>query len=160
MQKEESAVTIALDATDLDILKCLQDNARSTVKEIAEKVHLSTTPVHERIKRMEREGVIRQYTVLIDPAKVNKSLKVICYVSLKEHNKSIGTKFIKLINDWSEVLECYNISGNFDFMLKIAVANMDEYYHFHVHKLSQSELIANVQSIFVMGTVKEIQANL
>lgn len=155
-----TTIPFLLDSTDVSILRTLQRNARATVREIADEVHLSATPVHERIKRMEREGVIRQYTVLIDPAKVNKSLKVICYVSLKEHNKSIGTKFIKLINDWSEVLECYNISGNFDFMLKIAVANMDEYYHFHVHKLSQSELIANVQSIFVMGTVKEVQANL
>jgi DNA-binding Lrp family transcriptional regulator len=83
---------------------------------------------------------------------------VICYVSLREHNKSVGTKFIKLINEWSEVLECYNISGNFDFMLKIAVKDMDQYYHFHVHKLSQSELISNVQSMFVMGSVKEVQA--
>ena len=145
----------SLDETDLSILRVLQHNARATVREIAEEVHLSATPVHERIKRMEREGVIKQYTILIDPAKVNKSLKVICYVTLKEHNKSIGTKFIKLINEWNEVLECHNISGNFDFMLKIAVQNMDEYYHFHVHKLSQSELIANVQSMFVMGTLKE-----
>jgi len=144
-----------LDNTDIAILRVLQKNARATVREIAEEVNLSATPVHERIKKLEREGVIRQYTILIDPAKVNKSLKVICYVSLKEHNKSIGTKFIKLINEWNEVLECHNISGNFDFMLKIAVQNMDEYYHFHVHKLSQSELIANVQSMFVMGTIKE-----
>ncbi len=148
-----------LDETDISILRVLQENARATVREIAEEVHLSATPVHERIKRMEREGVIKQYTVLIDPAKVNKSLKVICYVTLKEHNKSIGTKFIKLINEWNEVLECHNISGNFDFMLKIAVQNMDEYYHFHVHKLSQSELIANVQSMFVMGTVKELNVS-
>jgi DNA-binding Lrp family transcriptional regulator len=155
-----TANPLLLDTTDISILRALQQNARATVREIADEVHLSATPVHERIKRLEREGVIRQYTVLIDPAKVNKSLKVICYVSLKEHNKSIGTKFIKLINEWTEVLECYNISGNFDFMLKIAVENMDEYYHFHVHKLSQSELIANVQSIFVMGTVKEVQANI
>ncbi|MFN9709895.1 MAG: Lrp/AsnC family transcriptional regulator [Bacteroidota bacterium] len=144
-----------LDNTDIAILRVLQKNARATVREIAEEVNLSATPVHERIKKLEREGVIRQYTILIDPAKVNKSLKVICYVSLKEHNKSIGTKFIKLINECNEVLECHNISGNFDFMLKIAVQNMDEYYHFHVHKLSQSELIANVQSMFVMGTIKE-----
>ena len=144
-----------LDNTDIAILRVLQKNARATVREIAEEVNLSATPVHERIKKLEREGVIRQYTILIDHAKVNKSLKVICYVSLKEHNKSIGTKFIKLINEWNEVLECHNISGNFDFMLKIAVQNMDEYYHFHVHKLSQSELIANVQSMFVMGTIKE-----
>jgi DNA-binding Lrp family transcriptional regulator len=150
--------TSLLDDTDLSILRVLQQNARATVREIAEEVHLSATPVHERIKRMERDGVIKRYTILIDPSKVHRSLKVICYVSLREHNKSVGTKFIKLINEWSEVLECYNISGNFDFMLKIAVKDMDQYYHFHVHKLSQSELISNVQSMFVMGSVKEVQA--
>ena len=155
-----TTTNILLDEIDIAILRVLQKNARATVREIAEEVNLSATPVHERIKRMEREGVIKQYTILIDPAKVNKSLKVICYVTLKEHNKSIGTKFIKLINEWNEVLECHNISGNFDFMLKIAVENMDEYYHFHVHKLSQSELIANVQSMFVMGTIKETHLNL
>jgi Lrp/AsnC family leucine-responsive transcriptional regulator len=149
---------IFFDSIDLSILRSLQKNARATVREIAEEVHLSATPVHERIKRMEREGIIQRYTIIIDASKINKSLKVICYVSLKEHNKTIGTKFIKLIHEWQEVLECYSISGNFDFMLKIAVANMDDYYHFHVHKLSQSELISNVQSMFVMGTVKEIQA--
>jgi Lrp/AsnC family leucine-responsive transcriptional regulator len=149
-----------IDVIDLSILRLLQKNSRATVREIAEEVHLSATPVHERIKRMEREGIIQQYTILINPSKIQKSLKVICYVTLKEHNKTIGTKFIKLINEWQEVLECYSISGNFDFMLKIAVDNMDDYYHFHVHKLSQSELIANVQSMFVMGTVKEVQANI
>jgi DNA-binding Lrp family transcriptional regulator len=147
---------ILLDDIDLSILRILQKNARATIREIAEEVHLSATPVHERIKRLEREEVIQQYTILINPSKVQRNLKVICYVSLKEHNKTIGAKFIKLINEWQEVLECYNISGNFDFMLKVAVENMDEYYHFHVYKLSQSELISNVQSMFVMGTLKEV----
>src|SRR6478672_7354468 len=108
-----------LDAIDLSILRLLQENARITVKEIAEKVHLSTTPVHERIKRLEQQQVIRQYATLLDPAKVKKGLMVICYVSLKEHSKNAGVKFIRSINELSEVIECYNISGEFDFMLKV-----------------------------------------
>jgi Lrp/AsnC family transcriptional regulator, leucine-responsive regulatory protein len=144
-----------LDEKDIAILKLLQQNAKATVKEIADTIHLSTTPVHERIKRMEQNGVIQQYATLLNPAKVKKSLMVVCYVSLKEHSKNAGTKFIKLINALPEVIECYNISGEFDFMLKVVAENMDSYYDFHVNKLSQSENIGNVQSVFVMGVIKQ-----
>ena len=78
-------------------LKLLQHNARITVKEISDKIHLSTTPVHERIKRMEEAGVIKQYATLVDHSKVKKGLMVICYVSLKQHSKNAGMKFIKTI---------------------------------------------------------------
>ncbi len=146
---------VVLDKTDLNILRLLQQNARMTVKEIADKVHLSTTPVHERIKWLESSGVIKQYAALIDQAKVKKGLMVICYVSLKAHSKTAGAKFIKQINELNEVIECYNISGEFDFMLKVVAENMDAYYDFHVNKLSQSENIGNVQSVFVMGVLKQ-----
>jgi len=144
-----------LDETDLKILRLLQENARITVKEISSHVHLSTTPVHERIRRMEEAAVIKQYATLLDPAKVKKGLMVICYVSLKEHSKNAGVKFIKAINDLPEVIECYNISGEFDFMLKVVAENMDTYYNFHVNKLSQMENMGNVQSVFVMGVIKQ-----
>lgn len=155
-QKEQTTTSNqTLDKTDLLILKLLQENAKSTVKEIAEKVHLSTTPVHERIKRMEQNGVIKQYATLVDHTKVKKGLMVICYVSLKEHSKNAGTKFIKSINALNEVIECYNISGEFDFMLKVVEENMDKYYDFHVNRLSQIENMGNVQSVFVMGVIKQ-----
>lgn len=150
--KEE---TPALDAIDLSLLKLLQQNARITVKELAEGVHLSTTPVHERIKRMENSGVIEQYVTLVNAAKVGRSLMVICYVSLRQHSKNAGDKFIKTILELNEVVECLTISGQFDFLLKVMVANMDAYYHFHVNKLSAIENVGNVQSVFVMGVVKQ-----
>ncbi len=155
-QKEETANMLpSLDKNDLAILKLLQQNARMTVKEISEKIHLSTTPVHERIKRLEQSGVIKQYAALVDHTKVKKGLMVICYVSLKEHNKNAGSKFIKAINELNEVVECYNISGEFDFMLKVVAENMDSYYDFHVNRLSQIENMGNVQSVFVMGIIKQ-----
>lgn len=155
-KKDESTIAnITLDEKDRAILKLLQYNARITVKEIADKVHLSTTPVHERIKRMEDAGIIKQYATLVDHTKVKKGLMVICYVSLRQHNKSAGTKFIKMIQEMNEVVECYNISGEFDFMLKVMAENMDDYYNFHVNKLSESENIGHVQSVFVMGVIKE-----
>jgi DNA-binding Lrp family transcriptional regulator len=156
IKKDESTVThIALDEKDRAILKLLQHNARITVKEISDKVHLSTTPVHERIKRMEDAGIIKQYATLVDHTKVKKGLMVICYVSLRQHNKNAGAKFIKMIQEMNEVVECYNISGEFDFMLKVMAENMDDYYNFHVNKLSESENIGHVQSVFVMGVIKQ-----
>ena len=155
VKKEESTTHVSLDQKNLAILKLLQHNARITVKEISDKVNLSTTPVYERIKWMEETGVIKQYATLIDPAKLNRRLMVIAYVSLKQHNKTAGSKFVKAINEMNEVLECYSISGEFDFMLKIVVEDMNAYYDFHVNRLSEMENIGNVQSVFVMGIVKE-----
>ena len=153
IKKDESTTQVSLDQKDIAILKLLQHNARVTVKEISDKVNLSTTPVYERIKWMEETGVIKQYATLVDPAKLNKRLMVIVYVSLKQHNKTAGSKFVKTINEMTEVLECYSISGEFDFMLKIVVEDMNAYYDFHVNRLSEIENIGNVQSVFVMGIV-------
>jgi Lrp/AsnC family leucine-responsive transcriptional regulator len=153
--KGQVPVNVELDSTDIRILKLLQENARATVKEIASKVNLSTTPVHDRIKRMEQNGVIKQYATLVDHAKVKKGLMVICYISLKEHNKTAGARFIKAINSLPEVVECYNISGSFDFMLKVVEENMDSYYDFHVNRLSLIENVGNIQSVFVMGVIKQ-----
>ena len=154
LQKDEMP---ALDQKDLEILKILQQNARATIKEISEKVHLSTTPVHERIRRMEGNGVIKQYVTLLNASKVGKGLMVICYVSLRQHSKNAGDKFIRSILGMNEVLECLTISGEFDFMLKVVASNIDEYYNFHVNKLSNIENVGNVQSVFVMGVVKMTQ---
>lgn len=155
-EKEEiTGGMLQLDDKDLAILRLLQENARMTVREISDKIHLSATPVHERIRRMEETGVIRQYATLVDHTKVKKGLMVICYISLKQHNKNAGTKFIKAIQQMNEVIECYNISGEFDFMLKVVAENMDAYYDFHVNTLSQVENMGHMQSVFVMGIIKQ-----
>jgi DNA-binding Lrp family transcriptional regulator len=155
-QIENSATkTVTVDKMDLAILRLLQENARITIKEISRKVHLSTTPVYERIKRMEESGVIKQYATLVNHEKIQKGLMVICYVSLKQHNKSAGAKFIKTIHELNEITECFSISGEFDFMLKVICEDMNTYYDFHVNKLSQMENMGHVQSIFVMGIIKQ-----
>ncbi len=156
--KEKAAtLQVALDAKDIEILKLLQQNARITVKEISETIHLSTTPVHERVKRLEQSGIITRYAAILDAATLGRKLMVICHVSLREHNKIAGSKFIKSILDMSEVLECYSISGEFDFLLKVLTTDMEAYYDFHVNKLSQIENVGKVQSTFVMGVVKQTQ---
>jgi len=157
---ESTRTQIKLDETDLRILHLLQIDARMTVKDLAVAVNLSATPVHERLKRLESSGVIRGYSVVIDRAKTGKSLMVVCYVSLREHNRAAGAKFIKSILAMDEVTECYNISGEFDFMLKVVAAGMEEYYDFHVNKLSQIDNIGNLQSTFIMGVIKESSARI
>jgi DNA-binding Lrp family transcriptional regulator len=155
-ETEKTAIApVPLDEKDKAILRLLQADAKITVREIAAKVHLSTTPVHERIKRMEDTGVILRYATLVDHSKVKKGLMAICYVSLKEHNKRSGAKFIRTIHELPEIVECYIISGEFDFLLKVVVDNMDDYYDFHVNKLGQVENIGHVQSTFVMGVIKQ-----
>lgn len=156
MITENSNLTgVQLDSKDWAILKLLQENSRFTVKEIAQQVNLSTTPVHERIKRLEESGVIRQYVTILDAGKLNKSLMVICYVSLKEHGKNAGKKFIEAILAMQEVLECYSISGEYDFLLKVVCRDMNEFYNFHVNSLSEIENVGHVQSVFVMGVIKD-----
>ncbi|HEY4965994.1 MAG TPA: Lrp/AsnC family transcriptional regulator [Puia sp.] len=156
-KEQATLVLLPLDEKDKAILRVLQNNAKATVREIAAQVHLSTTPVHERIKRMEVEGVIQQYATILNHSRINKGLMAICYISMKEHNKKSGGKFIRTIQEMPEVIEFYIISGAFDFMLKVAAENMDDYYNFHVNKLGQVENIAQVQSTFIMGVIKDSQ---
>ena len=154
-ETEKTAIApVPLDEKDKAILRILQTNAKATVREISAQVHLSTTPVHERIKRMEEEGVILQYATILNHSRINKGLMAICYISMKEHNKKSGGKFIRTIQEMPEVIEFYIISGAFDFMLKVVAENMDDYYNFHVNKLGQVDNIAQVQSTFIMGVVK------
>jgi DNA-binding Lrp family transcriptional regulator len=153
--EQPASANITLDEKDLAILRLLQQNARLTVREIAARIHLSPTPVHERIKRMEASGVIKQYATLIDHRKVKKGIMVICYVSLKEHSHKTGMAFIEAVTGFKEVLECYNISGQFDFMLKIVSESMETYHDFYVNQLSEVKGISQMQSIFVMGILKD-----
>ena len=144
-----------IDAKDLEILALLQQNAKLTVREIAARVHLSPTPTHDRIKRMEQEGVILQYGALVDNRKVGKGIMVICHVSLKDHNKAAAQAFITGVTELKEVIECYNISGDFDFMLKIVSSSMESFHKFFVNELSEVPNIGQTKSIFVMDIIKQ-----
>lgn len=153
--EQSSLSPVVLDSKDYEILRLLQENAKSTVREIAAKVHLSPTPVHDRIKRLETSGVIKQYAALLDHRLVQKGIMVICYVSLKEHTKKAGGRFIGAIMEMKAIIECYNISGEFDFMLKIVAESMEGYHSFYVNELSEIKGIRYMQSIFVMNVIKD-----
>lgn len=106
-----------LDQIDLKLLELLQKNGKMTTKEIAQRVHLSPTPVYERIKRLEKDGVIEKYVALVKAEKVGKELIVFCDITLKEHTKEIGYQFVSEIMSLKHVSECYNISGDYDLSL-------------------------------------------
>lgn len=143
-----------IDETDLKILSILQENAKISHKDIAEKLHLSRTPIFERIKKLERRGIIQKYVTILNRKKINKNLIVLCSISLREHGSEHVSAFQKAVLDFTEVMECYHIGGNYDFFLKVIVNNIDEYQTFVLKKLSQIRNIANVQSAFVIGEMK------
>lgn len=148
-------IQTSLDKKDLEILRLLQLDAKLTVRDIAEKIHLSTTPTHERIKRLEREGIIRQYAALLNHRLVNRGIMVICTVSLKEHDKRTAKAFIQAVANFPEVIECYNISGESDFLLKIVSSSMESYHKFYVNQLSEIKGIGQTKSSFVMDIIKQ-----
>ena len=143
------------DSTDLQILRTLQKNAKLTTKELADAVHLTPTPVFERQKRLERNGYIKKYVAVLDPEKLGKGLLVFLKVKLKQINREIGEDFQRRIQHIPEVIECYNTSGTYDYLLKIRVADMHEYQQLVLNKLGTIESLASLESIFVMGEVKQ-----
>jgi Lrp/AsnC family leucine-responsive transcriptional regulator len=150
-------LTVSLDEVDMRLLELLQEDASRTTKDLAALLHLTQTPVHERIKRLEREGFIMRYVALLNPQKLDKTLTAMCFISLKEHSQKVIKQFDRDIARLSEVLECYNIAGQFDYMLKIVVSDMTEYQAFML-KLAKLECIANVQTSFVLREIKHTTA--
>lgn len=143
-----------LDKTDLQILRILQQNSRLTTKELAARVHLSPTPVFERMKRLESEGYIRKYVAVLDHTKLNCGFVVFCSVKLSRLNKEIATAFADRIRAIPEVTECYNISGDYDFLLKIHAPDMKYYQAFVLNELGTIESLGSLMSTFVMDEIK------
>ena len=135
-----------LDKVDLQILRTLQENARLTTKELAARVSLSSTPVFERLKRLE-SGVL-------DAEKLNQGFVVFCSVKLRRLNRDIAAEFTRIIQDIPEVTECYNISGSYDYLLKIHAPNMKYYQEFILNVLGTIDSLGSLESTFVMAEVK------
>lgn len=144
-----------LDKTDLQILRTLQKNSKLTTKELADAVNLTPTPVFERQKRLERQGYIKKYVAVLDPEKLDRGLLVFCKVKLKQINHEIADAFMRRIMRIPEVTECYNISGAYDYLLKVRAADMHEYQEFVLNKLGVIESLASLESTFVMHEVKQ-----
>ncbi len=149
---------IILDNIDLQILRALQENARLTTKELASQVHLSTTPVFERMKRLEREGFILKYAAVLDAGKLGRGFTVFCSVKLKQMTRSVARNFISVIKDIPQVIECYNISGEYDYLLKIQASDMKYYNEFIINVLGNIDSIGSILSSFVMDEIKNTHA--
>ena len=147
-------MTEKLDKVDLQILRTLQENARLTTKELAAQVSLSSTPVFERLKRLEREGYIKKYIAVLDADKLNQGFVVFCNVKLRRMNKDIAMEFTRIIQNIPEVTECYNISGSYDYLLKIHAPNMKYYQEFIINVLGTIVSLGSLESMFVMDEVK------
>lgn len=143
-----------LDKIDLEILRILQANSRLTTKEVASRVHLSTTPVFERIKRLEEQGYIRKYVALLDAEKLNRGFVVYCCVKLEKLTQGIAGNFTTVIREIPEVTECYNISGEYDYLLKVCAPDMKYYREFVINVLGRIEGLGSLTSMFVMAEVK------
>ena len=144
----------SIDQVDRQILNMLQDNSKITHKEIAEKLYLTRTPVFDRVKKLERRGIIKKYVALLNPKKIERGLTVLCFVSLKEHGMEPVAEFKKEIQKNARVMECYHVAGNFDFFLKVMVKDVDEYQDFVLKDLSYIKNISHVESSFVLGEIK------
>jgi len=144
-----------LDKIDLSILRCMQENARLTTKELAAKVNLSSTPVFERLKRLEKEGYIKKYIAVLDADKLNQGFVVFCSVKLRQMGKDIANDFTAKIKKIPQVTECYNISGEFDYLLKIHAPDMKYYNEFLINVLGEIDSLGSVQSAFVMNEIKQ-----
>ena len=147
-----------LDRTDILILRELQKDAKLTTKELAAKVNLSPSPTFERQKRLEREGYIQRYVAVVDPIKVGNGIMVLCNVRMKHHSKEFSRQFTSVIAGIDEVVECFNTSGEYDYMLKIYARDMRHYQEFILGTLGDMDCIGSLHSIFVIGEVKNTMA--
>ena len=144
-----------LDETDLMILDALQEDSSLTNRQLAQKVHRSPTPVFERVKKMKDEGYIKKYVAILDVDKLNCAFMAICNIKMKQHSYENAQKIMQAVQEMDEIAECYNITGDYDFQLKIYVSSMKEYQEFILRILGQLDCIGGLSSSFVMGVVKQ-----
>ncbi|MBC7641909.1 MAG: Lrp/AsnC family transcriptional regulator [Flavobacterium sp.] len=143
-----------LDQIDKKLLLLLQTDTKKTTKELSTILNLSVTAVYERIRKLEREKIINKYVALLDGKKIDKGFVVFCQIKLLQQTKEFILGFEKEVIQFHEILECFNISGDYDYMLKIVVKDMEEYRIFLVNKLSTLHQIGSKHSTFMIGEVK------
>ncbi len=142
-----------IDNVDLQILRILQKDSKKTTKEVAQILNLTASPVYERIKRLEKKGLIKKYVAILDKVQLSKPVTAICMVSLRYHNEGFIDKFDKQIKALKEVQECYHMAGKVDFFLKINLESLDAYHEFIRLKLSRIDNIGVLESSFVLKEI-------
>lgn len=147
-----------LDDIDRKILRILQRNSDLTVKELAAKLHLSTSPTFERQKRLERDGYIERYMAVVNPHKVGNGIMVLCNIRLKQHSQELIQEFMNVVQNLEEITECYNTSGDYDFLIKVYAHDMKSYQQFMLNTLGTINCIGSLHSIFVIDETKNTHA--
>ena len=143
-----------LDATDKKLINLLQNDSKQTTKQLSLQLNLSVTAVYERIKKLESKEVIEKYVAIINKYKIEKNFLVFCHVKLIQHSKEYVTTFEREILKLEEVSECFHVSGDYDYILKTYVKDMDEYRNFMVTKLTAIKYIGSTHSTFAIEQVK------
>ena len=146
------------DDIDKKLLRFLQEDSKQTNKELSNKLGLSVTAVYERIKKLEKEGFINKYVALVNKEKIEKAFVVFCHIKLVQHAQDYVIKFEKEVTNINEVLECYHISGDYDYLLKVLVEDMAAFREFMVKKLTTINHIGSTHSMFVINEVKHSTA--
>ena len=144
----------SLDETDRKILRILQRDSHLTVKELAAKLHLSTSPTFERQKRLERDGFIERYMAVVNPHKVGNGIMVMCNIRLKQHSQELIQEFMDVVQNIEEITECYNTSGDYDFLIKVYARDRKSYQQFMLNTLGTINCIGSLHSIFVIDETK------
>lgn len=144
-----------LDKTDRKILKLLQENGRITNSELAQRIGLTPTPTMERVRRLEREGIIVGYRAVVDPEKVGRGQTVFIHVTLREHRKEMIDSFLKAVRMMPEVQACYHTTGSSDYMLKVSVRDMKDYEYFVMHKMTMAPNFNRIESSIVLSVPKD-----
>jgi len=147
-----------LDKLDKQILNILQSNSKRTIKDIAQELNLSTTPIFERIKRMEAQGIISQYVALVDPQKLDKKLRIFVEISVADHSMKSIDKFVSQIIKHPEIIECHHVTGDSDFLLIIVTKDIEAYNDFISNKLSRVSNVGKVRSAFSLSIKKKTTA--
>ena len=145
---------IDLDSIDRILLNELQSDSKQSIKQLAQKVNLSITPVQQRIKKIEQSGIINKYVAIIDPLLVDKKLTVYCQITLIKHQEAFFKEFEDFIRAHGEITEMSYITGKHDFLIKILLRDMLEYQGFVLQKMAQLKIVLNIQSSFVIKQVK------
>ena len=143
-----------LDSLDIKILRELQSDANQTMQELGERVGLSHTPCWRRVKRLNEEGVIRRQVTLLDPDKLHLAVNVFVHVTLRNHQENGLTLFEESVQDIPEIVECYTVSGDRDFLLRVVVADVAAYEELLKHTLINLPGVDNLSSTFALRQVK------
>ena len=143
-----------MDATDIKILDYLQSDATLTAKELASKLSLSPTPVYDRIRKLEKKGIIKQYVALLDAELLDKSLIVFLNLTIKEHHMEARSNLLRKLTELKDVTELYHTSGTYDFLAKVRFSNIKEYKDFLINQVASIENISDIESQIVLEEIK------